>query len=128
METIEGNKLIAEFDGWYQKPEVNQGSDINWFHETYSTKITSVTTLPFRPSNFKYHSSWDWLMPVIRNIEQHGCIIEISFAIVASCRICVIGGKHEDVINIVNQDNDDGLESAWLSCVEFIQHYNTTTK
>lgn len=63
LNIVEGNKLIAEFDGWYRKLEVNKGSDLNWFHKEHSTQITANTLIPSRPRNFKYHSSWDWIMP-----------------------------------------------------------------
>ena len=61
MNTQENNKLIAEFMGW---------------------DILSPTTIP--PNlhlsnlevdngeipNFKFHSSWDWLMPVVEKIDN----------------------------------------------------------
>ena len=60
---MKDNKLIAEFMGW---------------------DIESLSTIPsnLHPSNleldndevleYKYHTSWDWLWPVIRKIEDGG--------------------------------------------------------
>jgi hypothetical protein len=48
MKTTEGNKLIAEFVG------VTELS----FYDGYRT-------------NGKYHSSWDWLMPVVKKIYEY---------------------------------------------------------
>lgn len=48
---MKDNKLIAEFmglDGWWSENE------------------------------FKYHSSWDWLMPVVEKIEKEGANIIIG--------------------------------------------------
>ena len=45
---IEGNKIIAEFMGKTRRYE---------------------TTIEIFYDNLKYHSSWDWLMPVVEKIE-----------------------------------------------------------
>lgn len=68
METLEGNKLIGIFDGWYQK-DLPKNGDINWFNEKYSTKITNKAYIPSAVRSFKYHTSWDWLIPVVEKIE-----------------------------------------------------------
>lgn len=59
----EGNILISEFDGWFTDPNVNEGSEINYFHTEKSTRLTKTLYIPSSPQSFKYHSSWDWLMP-----------------------------------------------------------------
>ena len=60
-EIITGNKLIAEFitieikDGWYyfDHPIIHE-AELAYF------------------KNFRFHSSWDWLMPVVEKIEEMG--------------------------------------------------------
>ena len=58
MNTLENNKLIAEFMGW-----VDMGEKVhpNWVHPDESSILFI--------KNFMYHSSWDWLMPVVEKIN-----------------------------------------------------------
>jgi len=98
MDTIQGNKLIGIFDGWYQK-ELPKNGDINWFHPVYSTKITNSVTIPSRPENFKYHTSWDWLMPVVEKIE--------SLWINGTQPLCKIEGNYVHIVHEVGYHNID---------------------
>ena len=52
METIENNKLIAEFMGLVVSDRENYTSELH----------TNVD------ADLKYHTSWDWLMPVANEI------------------------------------------------------------
>lgn len=119
MTTQEGNKLIAEFMGW--KIGRNLPGDIrfqtNWFDTDGLRKGAYL----------QFDNSWDWLMPVVEKIHHMGCIIEIDYSLVTSCRICVIGKKEQKAFNLV-ADNNGGHESiyaVWLSIIKFIEWYNT---
>jgi hypothetical protein len=59
MNTIEQNKLIAEFMGARKKKNA-------YFYDGILFPTGWNTC---RPENMKYHSSWDWLMPVVEKIE-----------------------------------------------------------
>lgn len=66
-EIIEGNKLIAEFMG-YKLARCNNG--LAW-ESPHSRAIDDVFKLHGRlwhemDTHYKWHLSWDWLMPVIR--------------------------------------------------------------
>ena len=86
---MKDNKLIAEFMGW---------------------DIKSLTTLPINLhlSNleldgdevleYKYHTSWDWLIPVVRKIAED--------------------------FNVVIYDNDE-IEKVHKRVVEFIRFIKT---
>ena len=64
----------------------------------------------------KYHSSWDWLMPVVEKIES------LNHPVYINSNNCVIyekvGRNHGWFI-----DNyaDTKIEATWISCVEFIK-------
>ena len=58
MNTIENNKLIAEFMGIWPN---NEGVYHISKHKAYHVE------------NLSYHKSWDWLMPVVQKI------LDISF-------------------------------------------------
>lgn len=55
QEIIEGNKLIAEFMG------------LEWKLHLGRRYLYNHAWIPLE--NLKYHSSWDWLMPVVEKIE-----------------------------------------------------------
>lgn len=103
-EIIEGNKLIAEFMGG----EVNEnGTCIGY------TKM-QIPDLAFRTYNFDslkiagydYHSSWDWLMPVVENID-------------------LLHFNEKQYFEIdVQQFMDNNIESVYYSVVNFLKRYN----
>jgi hypothetical protein len=67
----EGNRLIAEFMGWggdgyYTTPFDNAGL------------CNGEPTHICNTENLKFHSSWDWLMPVVEKIEELGSYYVMS--------------------------------------------------
>ena len=143
-EILNGNKLIAEFmglsyctkyqyEGWYKNHEHNY-------------RICGFDGL-------KYHSSWDWLMPVVEKIEQLGAqtFDDIGVTVYSYFEIRNIhvnlhwskdhgyqlflevipkwmnssnGGIAKKKIRI-NVDKDcSKIEAVWLACVEFIKWHN----
>src|SRR5688572_2745047 len=93
MTTTEGNKLIAAF---MEKPD------------------------HIMPELLKYHSSWDWLMPVVEKIVDLGFIVEIPIA--KSGTDVFIYNKQER-LNIVAYLKP--IDAVWNAVVQFIQWYNT---
>ena len=118
---IAGDIKIAKFMGWRID---NSFPDKGRIWKSPEGIIELDTT-------FKFSKSIDQLLPVIERIEQLGCIIEISWALVVTCRICVINGKNESAFNIIH-DNNGGkatIAPIWSAIVEFIDWYeNKTTK
>lgn len=74
---LENNKLIAEFMGF----SLNQFGEVdnsNIYLQWMSTNINCVYDIQHddfplldRNDYWKFHSSWDWLMPVLEKIEEN---------------------------------------------------------
>jgi hypothetical protein len=60
MNTLENNKLIAEFMGLVEPYELPQHGTIRP-NGDFKTGFTSA--------QLKYHKSWDWLMPVVEKVN-----------------------------------------------------------
>jgi|SRR6478609_6864985 len=89
---IEGNKLIAEFEGYY----TTDGKE--WARS--NKRLVD---------EYKYHSSWDWLMPVVEKIWQLQNS-EYSKEWEDFCRLKI----HETI------------QKVYQAVVEFIKWYNNT--
>jgi len=67
---LENNKLIAEFMGVKESDELYKG------HPTFVGDHLRRAGLPFHSimgnciDNPPFHSSWDWLMPVVKKIRE----------------------------------------------------------
>ena len=104
MTTEQGNKLIAEFmGGTLDSP----GSPYYYFLEKgkYETEL-------------KYHSSWDWLMPVVEKIEtlNNSCTLVIIED--ERCHIDTQNGFELDSVGCTK------IEATYNAVVRFIEWYN----
>lgn len=61
-ETLENNKLIAEF----------MGARYNQIFGVWTSDIIPLNNYgnPSSTQQLKYHKSWDWLMPLVEKIEK----------------------------------------------------------
>lgn len=90
MNTQENNKLIAEF---MEYPELGTEGDFSYL---------------------KYHTSWDWLMPVVEKINQ----------------VCGYDDYNKSrlhlqrVLNDCINENAVGIDEVHKAVVEFINQYN----
>lgn len=104
----ENNKLIAEFMGWYCLNEYAR-------HETHGSTISY--------KDMQYHTSWDWLMPVVEKIERMGCIVEIWLSLGKGCKI-VKGSFKKPINTIANTENNSTILAVYEAVVEFITWHN----
>ena len=65
---MKSDRLIAEFMGY----EILYRPNSNGFIEISETELCDVDDL-------QYHTSWDWLMPVIEKIETLGYTFEKNY-------------------------------------------------
>jgi len=71
-------------------------------------------------NDLKYHTSWDWLMPVVEKIESlSGTTVLIKRI---GCEIIMYGKT------ISKQTSDTKIEAVWLAVIEFIKWYNEKHK
>lgn len=124
-EITEGNKLIAEFMG-YESDETHVRKD----DEKRTRHL--ITEL-------KYHTSWDWLMPVVEKIEKIkpkkdgdvGMLISIESNL---CKI-ELGGQqipYEDYTENMEfecwEQGETKIQATWQAVTKFIKWYNQNSK
>jgi hypothetical protein len=95
--TTENNKLIAEFMGY----EILYRPYYNGFIEISDTELCDVDDL-------EYHTSWDWLMPVIEKIQdKHLENPKLDYDYIDEIRLAV-----------------PNIQEAYYLVLEFINEYN----
>jgi hypothetical protein len=96
MDYTEGNKLIAKFAGYEQcgKPE-------------WEYSYCMIEGKSHREDELKFHTSWDWLMPVVEKIRD----VQISEG----------WSNKQPVIKALSDVN---ITILWKAVVQFIQWYN----
>jgi hypothetical protein len=118
MKVQDGNKLIAEFMGLKVVDVYNLTKDERlkaWIHDSFS----GAQWVIFGEEDFlKYHTSWDWLMPVVEKIEI-GARVDIYSK---ACKI----SQPQWTVDIANI-NEHKIMAVWLSVVQFIQWHHSLT-
>jgi hypothetical protein len=78
MTPVEKNIVIVEFMGIAPKDYLLDGTyyyrDSPWFFTTGSYTEVQQAIVDY----VKYHSSWDWLMPVIQKLFKYDVVFQIS--------------------------------------------------
>ncbi len=130
QEIDEGNKLIAEFmGGMYSKHAEAWG-----FGRAQVKPLKNFPDAIWAENwekELKYDSLWDWLMPVVRKIEDLHLSVDIC---TGSVVIISRGTEDEDLLfmNIfmhIGEDVDEKepngkLRTLWRVIVKFIRWYN----
>jgi hypothetical protein len=101
---MKDNKLIAEFMGVHDEisstGNVHSWSDSPFFYTTEDSKEKVIENIAWYS---KYHTSWDWLMPVIEKIEEQN---ELIGAHILSTDI---GKTYKEVVRFIKEYNNDPL-------------------
>lgn len=118
-EIIEGNKLIAHYMGL--KPyKSHSGPQVN-------KQVFSIGRREHLINNLYYHSSWDWLMPVMEKIGK-----EYNVRITWTAHAIEVTYIDRPDVRDDNSLADFGgfapITNTWKCAVKFIQWYNTKYK
>ena len=98
MKNIENNKLIAEFMG--AEPLYLIESVEYEMYEVFDFIEYGVLTMD---DKLKFHTSWDWLMPVVEEIDhqQYEAIDSIEYAIATRS----LKNTYQAVVEYIKQHN-----------------------
>lgn len=108
-EVIEGNKLIARFMG-----------------EVTTETAEWISTTKRLVSELAYHSSWDWLMPVVEKINA---MDNREYDVIIWRSDCHINNREQVLIeSSILRGNMTLIETVWGCIVEFIKWYNQNQK
>jgi hypothetical protein len=101
MKTLEEkNRMIAEFMGM-------QKTELGWYDNDEVLKLPNTSDNTF--DDLLFHSSWDWLMPVIQEIKLS---IEISDRF------------YEALDRLDNSLMDINIQQTYENVVDIIEFYN----
>lgn len=117
----ENNKLIAEFMGYEntrgEKEHPLYKIPAHSYEEAHLQDGYMETIDTFSPffDEMKFHSSWDWIMPVVNKILDDE-EIDLGY----------ISYRSEEAMFIKDSLIECNLENLYKSVIEFIKWYNTT--
>jgi hypothetical protein len=121
METIENNKLIAEFMGCERYPI--KGKEDGWI-------VKRNIDLKVCGASLQYGTSWDWLMPVVEKIEKESIYTiqtyydEREDFIGWETNIFTLFPKDE-ICNFLDDSRfDSKIKATYKAVVEYIKWYN----
>lgn len=112
---LDGNNLIAAFRGGKKRMIGNS--------EVWDTDFISELAGGIPPTHLKYHTSMEWIIPILELIETQGNIVDITLCLGKMCRI-IKGSFKNPVITIANIESNDLKETLWMAAVEYVKWYN----
>jgi hypothetical protein len=129
-EMLEGNKLIAKFMGatngsiFCQLDEKHLNLDYDTFPQSKQRDDGSMWNI----NDLKYHTSWNWLMPVVEKIENTTCHEYYGYTMTIWNNCCKISDENNEYEINSHFHPDSKLLATWGSVVEFIKWYNNQNK
>ena len=124
MKTIEEkNRMIADFIGIHEimldeesKYDTDDISHLLGF--AILPKLSTISS-----DELLFHTSWEWLMPVVEKIEGIGYCVEIATTLIG-----IRDTQHNKDFYIVgiNINHATKLEATYKAVVQFIEWYNKT--
>jgi hypothetical protein len=123
MKTIEqNNRMIAEFMGgkFHGQSLVEINKNEVWL------PIHGICRLDLNGKKLNYHSSWDWLMPVVEKIEnleyinREGRFNLGSVNFEENYTAYVI----DNGVGLIQEEGETKLHATYQAVVQFIEWYN----
>ena len=127
-EILEGNKLIAEFIGFVLNYIDEEKTMPYYIHNEKYLSNPPSTILLYKGEELQFHSSWDWLMPVVEKIESINITDENYYAVNIRYDECCIESCADDYWIAHSLPNQSKLTSTYKATVEFIKWYNLNNK
>lgn len=121
-ETVENNKIIAEFMGAIQayKPYVNvELYEYDMFGIIDQIEDGENEQHYFLPEQMLFHSDWNWLMEVVEKIESLGYDSEIIYRLDDGGHCCYLNDSP-----VFSSQMGSKIEAVYNACLEFIKWYN----
>ena len=121
---VDANKLIAEFMGAVGTPKYNP---TEW--DVYITGCLDVDSDDenaqhfYTPDEMKYHTSWDWLMPVVQKCFESAENEDDFFAI--SGNLPYMDSTYKSVVEFIKEYNDGRSELQALKRILIDEHPDT---
>lgn len=109
---MKDNKLIAEFMGLdaqiLSTNNVHSWNDAPFY---YITKDSKEKVMEGISEYSKYHTSWDWLMPVLQKCRKDNRLdyFDIVYYALEECDIDI---TYKAVVEFINQLNNNNNESS----------------
>ena len=116
------NELIAKFMG-FGLNQFGEVDNLDIYLQWMATNVNCVYDIQHddfplldRNDYWKFHSSWDWLIPVVEKIESLGHPVYITSN---NCIIYEHTGKDHGWN--IDSYSSSKIESCWLACVHFVE-------
>ena len=100
---MKDNKVIAEFMGIVY-PKLDN--------------VIVIDNVVTKEDELQYHSSWDWLMPVVEKIESYNVSVNIN----GLYSVFNKNVAHQVTIRIESVEMNEGGKSAWVLEDEYLYH------
>ncbi len=128
-EIIEGNKLIALFDGFEFLNDNSEFCPNGYFVMNSEEGHNNM----HHPEELNYHKSYDWLMPVFEKIFRLQIGNGIETVDYACCRTFGMlnnetGGIMVRLNGFTVHESQTLIEATYSAVLEFIQFYNQQSK
>lgn len=113
------NEVIARFDGWesrLQKKGQHSKTPL-WYKVSAGYAAWDLTAM-------KYHTSWDWLMPVVEKIAALSLDDIVHIEIGKSYSRCFYWNIDDGKVHLFDKGQGTSIQVVYAAVYQFITWYN----